>query len=199
MLSLARFLQEPAAAPEERCEICAVKIGGEHGHLADLRDRRLLCACRPCYLLFVPRGAAQGRYRAVGDRFARIDEQIFSGERWEALQIPIGLAFFFYDSPAERVIAFYPGAGGATESTLPLGAWEELAHEEPLLAGMEPDIEATLVYRRKHGASQAYIVPIDVCYELVAIVRNAWQGFDGGDAAHENIERFFSRIAERSA
>lgn len=196
MLSLSRFLTE-SPPREERCEICATDIGETHAHLVDVRHRRLLCACRPCYLLFVPSGAAQGRYLAVGERYAAAGSGPFDDLRWEALQIPIGLAFFFYNSLDERVVGFYPGPAGATESTLPLGAWEDIARESPLLASLRPDVEAALVYRRKDGSGEAYVVPIDACYELVGIVRTTWQGFDGGSEAHERIDAFFDSIRKR--
>lgn len=186
--------QAPAA---EACEICATPIGGEHDHLVDVRDRRLLCACYACHMLFVPHGAAQGRYRAVGKRYAAIAPETFSGPAWDALQIPIGLAFFFHNSSLGRVVSFYPAAAGATESELPLGAWDELAASDSLIASMLPDIEATLVYVHREGNVEAYVVPIDACYELVAVVRMYWQGFDGGDEARDRIEAFFARIRER--
>ena len=186
-------------AADEVCEICMTPIGEQHPHLVDVHDRRLLCACRGCYLLFVPKGAAQGRYRAVGDRCAPLPPSLLSGPHWEALQIPIGLAFFFHNSATNRIAAFYPGAGGATESELSLDAWESLTREEPLIAAMEADVEAVLVYRRREGEAEAYVVPVDACYELVAIVRMAWQGFDGGDAVRERIEAFFAGIRERCA
>lgn len=192
-------MNRTAVAVQEICEVCATPIGDEHGHLVDLRDRRLLCACRPCYLLFVPQGAAQGRYRAVGDRYERLDDGAFEGPAWDALQIPIGLAFFFYNSAVERIVGFYPGPAGATESQLSLDAWSELAHSMPQLASMQPDIEALLVYQQRDKHVRAYIVPIDVCYELTGIVRTSWEGIDGGDRSRERIDAFFEKIGERCA
>ena len=67
---------EAAQAPEqeERCEFCAVDVGERHGHVADLQDHRLLCVCRPCYLLFGPRGSGGGRYRGVGEDVRRVED-----------------------------------------------------------------------------------------------------------------------------
>jgi len=196
-MPLARFAAKPAPVAEEVCEICAAPIATEHGHLVDLRDRRLLCACRPCFLLFVPQGAASGRYRAVGDRYVHLAQNAFAPARWEALQIPIGLAFFFFNSDLNRISAFYPGPAGATQSELSLDAWDSLAGDEPVLATMVADVEATLVFQHKDGTLEAYLVPIDACYELVGIVRTTWKGFEGGDDAHNRIDEFFSRIRER--
>lgn len=192
-------MNRAAVAVQEICEICATPIGEEHGHLVDMRDRRLLCACRPCYLLFVPQGAAQGRYRAVGDRYGRLDDRIFDEPHWEALQIPIGLAFFFFNSAIGHVVGFYPGPAGATESQLPLDAWEQLSREVPLIASMRPDIEAVLVYRDREKRVEAYLVPIDVCYELTGLVRASWEGIDGGDRSRAALDEFFAKIRERCA
>lgn len=188
-----------ATATQDMCDICATPIEPNHSHLVDVRDRRLLCSCYACHMLFVPQGAAQGRYRAVGDRYAELPKATFTGAHWDALQIPIGLAFFFQNSASKRIAAFYPGAGGATESELSMEAWDRIASEEPLLASMQPDVEAALVYRRRDGDGEAYIVPIDRCYELVALVRMSWQGFDGGDQERERIDEFFAQIRERCA
>jgi len=51
-------------AAEEKCEFCAAGIPAEHGHVADLEQSSLMCACRACYLLFTHGQAARGR----GDR-----------------------------------------------------------------------------------------------------------------------------------
>lgn len=183
-----------------RCELCAGPLEDEHGHVVDTSDRRLLCACYACGLLFAAPGAAQGRFRIVPKRYAAIPPPLFSGAQWDALGIPIGLAFFFENSAANRVIAFYPGPGGATESLLPLDAWQALREREPLIASMQPDVEAVLVYRPKHGtSSQTYVVPIDACYELVGLVRSKWSGIQGGDEVQAAIESFFERIAQRAA
>jgi len=180
-------------ATRDVCEICAVPIEDDHPHVVDVRDRRLLCSCRPCHMLFVPAGAAQGRYRAVPQRFDALPGSL----NFDALQIPIGLAFFFYNSATQRINAFYPAAAGATESELTLDAWDALAREEPLLASLQPDTEAVLVYRRRDGESEAYIVPVDVCYELVALVRMSWEGFDGGDGVRARIDDVLTGIRER--
>jgi hypothetical protein len=75
-----------------------------------------------------------------------------------------------------------------------------LRDRESLIASLQPDVEAILVYRPKHdGNAQSYVVPIDVCYELVGLVRTKWSGIQGGDEVQHAIEAFFARIAERAA
>ena len=55
----------PLPRPGERCEMCTAEVADEHGHVVDLENRGLMCACRPCYLLFSSGGAGGKRFRAV--------------------------------------------------------------------------------------------------------------------------------------
>jgi hypothetical protein len=107
------------------------------------------------------------------------------------------MAFFFHSTPAERVVAFYPSPAGATESLLDLAAWDELVGENPVLAALEPDVEALLVNRAR-GARQHFLVPIDECYRLVAVIRTRWRGFTGGREVWEEIGSFFDALVRRS-
>ena len=198
-MSLFRFAKDPALRKTlgERCELCAKPIDGTHAHLVDVKERRLMCACDPCYYLFKPRGAAQGRYKAVPYRYAQLTEFSIDDAQWESLQIPIALAFFFFNSESKRTVAFYPGPAGATESMLPLRAWEDIVAQYPRLRELEPDVEAALIRRGRDGANDCFIVPIDACYELVGLIRATWKGFDGGDDARRNIDRFFATLRAR--
>ncbi len=191
---LTRLLREPSRNTTKLCELCAGPLDQRHGHVVDTADRRLLCTCTPCSMLFT--GSTRGRLRAVPKRYAAIPSPLFSDAQWDALGIPIGLAFFFENSKTERVIAFYPGPAGATESELPLDAWSELREREPVIASMLPDVEAVLVYRLNGRLGRSFLVPIDICYELVGLVRSKWTGISGGDEVHEELERFFTRISE---
>ena len=49
-----------------------------------------------------------------------------SDAQWESLRVPVDMAFFFYNTPAEKVVAYYPSPMGPTESLLELETWEEL-------------------------------------------------------------------------
>jgi uncharacterized protein DUF5947 len=197
--SLQRLLRPRAqAAPGERCDYCAVPLPVEHSHLIDLQARRIMCSCRPCYLVFEPSGAAQGRYKPVPTRYAELAGFTIDDAVWDTLGIPIGLAFFFYNSVEARTVALYPGPAGATESELDLAAWTALAQDDAQLATMLPDVEAVLVLRRD-GATRCFIVPIDAAYKLVGIIRTAWRGFDGGPDAWNKIEAFFADMEDRSA
>ena len=72
--ALEKLLHKKApAAPGERCDFCATPIEPEHGHLIDLKARRIMCGCRPCWLVFEPQGAALGRYKPIPRRYAEIE------------------------------------------------------------------------------------------------------------------------------
>ncbi len=202
---------QTASAPEERCEFCATDLGDRHGHVADVLDHRLLCVCRPCYLLFAPEGSGGGRYRGVGERVRRVEGLALTGRQWDALRIPVDLAFFFRQTLSDgssgdeprglagdhHLVAFYPGPGGATESLLDLEAWSELATSNPVLNALEPDIEAVLL-RSDDDGFVCFLVPIDVCYELVGVVRTWWTGLGGGAEVWRHISDFFADLESRA-
>ena len=196
--TLARFLKpRERPAPGEACEMCTEPIRDNHPHVVNTETRSLVCTCRGCYLLFTAEGAGGSRYRAVPVRRQVDPDFALSGAQWEALQIPVGIAFFFVNSVQDRTVAFYPSPAGATESELPLEMWDELVAANPMLAGMLPDVEALLVRRETDGQS-CYLVPIDVAYELTGIIRQTWRGFDGGTEAREAIDAFFAGLDETS-
>ncbi|GAA3734934.1 DUF5947 family protein [Salinactinospora qingdaonensis] len=194
---LRRFLEPKAApVPGERCEMCAEPLGEHHSHIADLDKRSVMCACRGCYLLFTSEGAAGGRYRAVPER-CRYDLAFpISQAQWEELQIPVGIAFFFHNSKQGRMVTCYPSPAGATESLLPLAAAEGLRTANPAFADLAADVEALLLRRHDDGF-HCFLVPIDLCYELVGLIRLHWKGFDGGQEVWNAIDAFFARLRDR--
>lgn len=191
-----RRAPEPAG---ERCEMCSEAIADEHQHVVNVAGRQLMCVCRGCYLLFTD-GVAELRYRAVPDRYLAFPRFALDRRAWEALQIPVGLAFFFRNSALDRTVAFYPGPAGATESELDLDAWNAISTADPRVGLLADDVEALLVRVPDDEASppQCYLVPIDACYEFVGRLRMLWRGFDGGQQAREFIDGFFAQIAARS-
>jgi len=155
--------------------MCSAPIGETHDHVVDLRSRALMCTCHPCHLLFADSGAHL-HYRAVPSRYRAAS---FS------LDVPVGLYFVFYNSTSHEAVVCYPGPAGATESSLASGV---------SLPDIQPDVEAIVVHD-----DDAFVVPIDACYELTGRLRRVWRGFDGGREAREEISRFFTRVRERSA
>jgi hypothetical protein len=184
----------PVPADGERCEMCAKPITKAHSHVVDLHSRSLMCACRPCYLLFTDMHATL-HYRSVPERYLALDRTAVDGRTWDELQIPVGLAFLFRNSVQQRMVAFYPGPAGATESELPLAAWDRIVAQSPQLALLRPDVEALLVRR---PGEDCFVVPIDACYELVGRIRKRWKGFAGGEEAWQEIDAFFAGVREKS-
>jgi hypothetical protein len=187
---------QPQIAAGERCEMCGVPVGDEHSHVVDVRNRALKCTCRPCALLFTSE-APDLAFRAVPDRYLTFGSFAMSHGQWDDLAIPVGVAFFFSHSTLDKVVAFYPSPAGATESELPLDAWDGIVAANPRLSELRPDVEALLL-RRQGDDIECYLVPIDACYELVGHLRKLWRGFDGGAEVHAQLDSFFAAIAARS-
>lgn len=188
--------QLPAAAAEERCDLCGEPVAPGHRHLVELDTRRILCACRACTILFQRPGAGAGRRKLLPTRRRRLEALRLDDAAWARLAIPVEMAFFFHSTPAGRVIALYPSPLGATESQLGLEAWEELAADNPVLRELEPDVEALLVCRAR-GMREHWRVPIDDCYELVGLIRTHWRGFGGGEEVWRALASFFEDLPAR--
>ncbi|MDQ1724720.1 MAG: hypothetical protein QOG52_1748 [Frankiaceae bacterium] len=184
----------PEPASYERCEMCAAPIADAHQHVVNVGTRSLLCTCRPCYLLFTHDDATLA-FRAVPDRYLSFADLPLPV--WDELELPVGTAFLFRNSALDRVVAFYPGPAGATESELSLGAWDRVVAAAPALATLLNDVEALLV-RTKDQRVEAFLVPIDICYELVGHLRQLWRGFDGGQDVRSRLDEFFERVRARS-
>jgi len=197
---LRRFVGQPVPPPPaaqvvERCELCGTELGDRHAHLVDTEHRSLMCACRPCFLLFTRPEAGGGRYRAVPERYLHDPDRPLAIADWARLGIPVNSAFFLRGDAG--LTAFYPSPAGATECLLDLDAWADLIGRHPLLAQAQPDVEAVLI-RCVGETVECYLVPIDSCYQLVGTVRRYWQGFDGGAEATAHIEEFFADLRHRA-
>ncbi len=180
--------------------MCAEDLTERHSHVVNLHGRTLMCTCRACYLLFTHQGAGQGHYRAVPERYRHDPGFALTAAQWEALQIPVRMAFFFANSTLGKVVGFYPSPAGATECLLPLEAWDEVMAVNPAFGDLQPDVEALLIVRRGDDGLTAdgYLAPIDACYELVGRVKRSWKGFDGGQEVWAEIDDFFARLRRRS-
>jgi hypothetical protein len=189
--TLRKYLRPKHTA--EQCELCGRVIAPAHPHLLDLTTRALACSCEPCALLFDNQNS---RFRTI-PRVGRVlpDFQI-TDEQWQRLQTPINLAFFVRSSATGLPVAYYPSPAGATASDLPDGAWSELCDASPVLNELATDVEALLVNRIRD--TRIYIrSPIDVCYELVGLLRGRWRGLLGGTEVWTEIDRFFAHLKER--
>jgi hypothetical protein len=86
---------------------------------------------------------------------------------------------------------------GATESLLGLDAWQALEAANPVLATLQPDVEALLV-NRAQGARHHLVVPIEDCFTLVGLIRMHWKGLTGGREVWTEIAGFFDRLDRRA-
>jgi hypothetical protein len=199
VLARIRAGRDAPAQIGEQCEMCSEPIGDEHRHVVNVEGRQLMCVCSGCYLLFTDTSAAL-RYRAIPDRYLAFDDFAVGRREWESLQIPVGLAFFFRNSALGRVVAFYPGPAGATESELDLDTWNSVRCADPRIDLLAEDTEALLlrVPADEHQAPSCHLVPIDACYEFVGRLRMLWRGFDGGQDVRRYVDEFFDTLADRS-
>jgi hypothetical protein len=198
---LARLAQRgapPAPDAGARCDVCGEPLEPQHRHIADIENRRLLCACRACQILFDRTAAGGGHFRLIPERARALPDFLLDDAGWAALRIPVDMAFFIFSTPAGRVVALYPGPLGATESLLELDAWADLVAANPALAGMEPDTEALLVHRAG-GARDHFVVPVDRAYRLVGTIRHSWKGLGGGTAVWREIAEFFDQLSREGA
>jgi hypothetical protein len=196
--ALRRFIRE--RPPVEQCELCSVELAPEHQHLIEPAQRKIMCACEACAILFS--GQAGTKYKRVPRRVLSLNGFRITDAQWEALMIPINMAFFFHSGPLERIVALYPSPAGATESLLSLNAWEDIEINNPILKSMELDVEALLVSRIDHMRGQStaeyFIAPIDECYKLVGLIRANWRGFSGGAEVWDRIGQFFEQLKKRA-
>lgn len=189
------------AAPErkalfrERCELCSLPLAPEHRHLLEMANHHIACACDPCALRF--ENVLEGRFKLIPRDVWSLPGVQIDNAQWEDLALPIDLAFLVYSTPAKRMLALYPSPAGATESLLSLSAWDSLVAENPALENMQRDVEALLVNRV--GERRLYYkAPIDVCFELVGLMRLHWRGLSGGEEVWQKIDDFFTGLASRA-
>jgi hypothetical protein len=183
LMRLAQRSTVEREATLEHCELCGVPIAAEHRHVLELATRDVKCACRPCGLLF----ERADRLKLIPTDIYRLHEVAVDDQLWEDLRLPVDIAFFFRTGGVTK--AYYPSPMGPTESLLAvdIGVMEQLTE----------DVEALLV-NRVRGARRQWIVGIDVCYELVGLIRTRWRGFTGGADVWRELERFYEGLDRRS-
>lgn len=195
---LARAPVPPGRDVPDSCDLCAEPVPERHRHLRDVSGDDVLCACRSCVLLF-DREAAGGRhYRLLPERRRRLESFTVDDALWASLGVPVGLAFFVRERGSGGAWVGYPSPLGATRSDLSPQVWEVLAGDRPELADLAEDVEALLV-RRTADAAEYWIVPLDDCYRLVALVRAHWRGLGGGQEVHGRVGEFFTGLSTAAA
>jgi hypothetical protein len=136
------------------------------------------------------------RFRRVPTQIVELSELRLEDTDWEALQLPINLAFFVRSSAAGQVIACYPSPAGATESPVTAEAWESLKAAHPAIGDMLPDVEALLV-NRIGDSRDHFRLGVDQCYRLVGLIRSHWRGLSGGATVWGEVAGFFTGLRER--
>jgi hypothetical protein len=188
------------AAPRvevEHCELCGLAIPADHAHLLEPATRQLHCCCEACSILF-PDGH-DGRFRRVPRRIVSLESFEIADSAWDQLRLPINLAFFLNRGSPPKPTAVYPSPAGPTEALLELDGWQQVVASRPVLASMQPEVEALLV-NRLADAHAYYLVPIDRCYQLIGLIRRGWRGLSGGKQVWNDLAEFFSaldRVARR--
>lgn len=161
----------------------------QHRHALNTRQSELMCLCRPCALLFERDAASQGHYRLVPERRVRLD-----GPTPAALGVPVGLAYFVRDADGE-VVAHYPSPLGSTTWEIDAGTWQSHVAGCRQLASLVPEVEALLV-NTVRDAEERWIVPVDDCFRLIALIGREWTGLSGGSRVWPQIEEFFAGLKE---
>jgi hypothetical protein len=180
--------QRQEAGP--RCEVCNAPVPAGHRHLLDTEELVVLCACQACSLLLSRDAASEGHYRLVPQRRTRR-----SPVPTKDLGVPVGLAYFVRRGDG-AVIAHYPSPAGATRWEIDPQAWAGVVEGCPTLRTLAPEVEALLVNTAR-GQQHHWLVPIDDCMRLVAVVREHWKGLSGGSQVWPEIERFFAELTEQ--
>lgn len=184
--------------------MCSAALDPEHRHLLEPSSGKLICACGACSVLFG--GQGETKFKLVPRRARSLQNFQMTDVEWSALMLPINMAFFVDSTPRGRVTAIYPSPAGPTESMLSLESWAEIVAHNSALQSLEKDVEALLVNRLRDQPGMArgfaepeyYIVPIDVCYHLVGIIRRQWRGLSGGTEVWGEMSRFFVDLKTRA-
>jgi len=137
--------------------------------------------------------SGEGDYRPTGNRTVWLPGLDVPDDLWASFQIPIGLAFFMQSTVTACVVAMYPSPGGATESELHFDSWSRMRQLNPVLEGLEPDIEG-LIVNRLADPPLYVIAPIDRCYELTGTIKAHWEGISGGPDVEVAVVEFFDRL-----
>jgi hypothetical protein len=182
---------------QERCDLCAEPLPPRHPHRHVLQPATgtVSCACRACAVLFDHDAGSAGGYRLLPRERRRLDDCRIDDAVWAGLGVPVSLAFFTRSGEGGEVTAAYPSPLGAMRATVPQDSWREVEACHPDLPGHVTDVQALLVHRAR-GANEHWLLPLDDCYRLVALVRAHWKGLDGGPEVWQRVEDFFCELTE---
>ncbi|MDA3625215.1 DUF5947 family protein [Saccharopolyspora oryzae] len=179
----------------QRCDLCSDELADQHRHVLNTETGALSCACPACGVLFDHHAAGGGHYRLIRSRPRLLAEFELDDVQWASFGIPVGLAFFVHRDADDRVTAFYPNPVGTMRSDVDADSWRRLVAANPRLSAMDSDVEALLI-DRLHDVTSAWLLPLDECYRLVALLRTHWRGFSGGSEVWRQVDEYFARLRE---
>ena len=81
-------LRNLARKPErqvEHCELCHGELCDDHPHLIELANRRIVCSCEACAMLFTGRETA--KYRRIPRQIRRFVNFRLTDSEWDGLKI----------------------------------------------------------------------------------------------------------------
>lgn len=188
---------EEQQAREARCDLCAEPLptGHPHRHVLQTATGTVSCACRACAVLFDHDATTAGGHRLLPLERRRLDGCRIDDAAWAGLGVPVSLAFFTRSGETGEITAAYPSPLGALRSAVPADSWREVEQCHPDLPEHVTDVRALLVHRGR-GADEHWLVPLDDCYRLVAVVRAHWKGLDGGPEVWQRVADFFRDLTE---
>jgi hypothetical protein len=196
---LRRIAQRPRAADPhagaDGCEMCAEPVPATHRHLLETsadNAQRVLCACQACTLLFDHHAAGGGHYRLIPQRRVPLPGFRLDDVLWAGLGVPVDMAFFVRHVDG-AVTARYPGPLGTVRAGVAPETWQRVAELNPGVREMDTDVEALLV-RRGRDVREHWLVGVDDCYRLAALVRTSWTGISGGSRVWARLEEFFAEL-----
>jgi hypothetical protein len=187
---IARRAGTSASRDGPQCDLCGLPLPERHRHLLDEDRDEPLCTCQACTLLFEREAAGRGHYRLIPRTRRRLDDL-----PTDELGVPVGLAYVVRGRDG-TVVAHYPSPIGSTQHDIEPAVWAALEQRCPDLTAMAPEVQALLVNTAR-GADERWLVPIDDCYRLVALIRKEWQGLSGGSRVWPEVAGFFAALREQ--
>lgn len=182
----------------ERCDLCGEPLPEGHRHLLDTGSREVLCACQACGILFDRKAAGNGHYRLIRHLRRPLPDFHCDDVLWAGLGTPVELAFFVRQDGDPPVLAHYPSPIGVTGAAVPMAAWQRLTAANPVLSELDTEVVALLV-RRSRTREEHWLVGVDDCYRLSALLRRSWVGLTGGDEVWQVVDGFFDHLRDPTA
>lgn len=175
----------------ETCRMCGRPLGSEHRHVLEVTSRRrVIGVCLQCARQFDSDG---GRLRLIPSETHLLGGIHIPAAFAPQIAPPTRVVLFVRRSSTGRVVAMQPRPSGVADVPVPPEAWGALIEANPALREMQADVEALLIHCTGKEP-RCYLAPIDVCFQLVGIIRVHGQGPAGGVEVWPHVERFFAGL-----